>query len=60
MVVVPYMGKYFGRKCAYWGEFFALMFVLFCFVWGRGGRVQGLRVGIGPGYEIDVLMWGNE
>ncbi len=21
MVVVPYLGKYFGRKCAYWGEF---------------------------------------
>ena len=21
MVVVPYIGKYFGRKCAYWGEF---------------------------------------
>ena len=20
MVVVPYLGKYFGRKCAYWGE----------------------------------------
>ena len=20
MVVVPWMGKYFGRKCAYWGE----------------------------------------
>lgn len=20
MVLVPYMGKYFGRKCAYWGE----------------------------------------
>ncbi|KAF2138508.1 uncharacterized protein K452DRAFT_301046 [Aplosporella prunicola CBS 121167] len=19
MVVVPYLGKYFGRKCAYWG-----------------------------------------
>jgi hypothetical protein len=19
MVVVPYIGKYFGRKCAYWG-----------------------------------------
>jgi len=19
MVVVPYMGKYFGRKCVYWG-----------------------------------------
>lgn len=21
MVVVPYLGKYFGRKCAYWSEF---------------------------------------
>ena len=21
MVVVPYVGKYFGRKCAYWGKF---------------------------------------
>lgn len=21
MVVVPYIGKYFGRKCAYWGKF---------------------------------------
>lgn len=21
MVVVPYLGKYFGRKCAYWGKF---------------------------------------
>jgi hypothetical protein len=20
MVIVPYVGKYFGRKCAYWGE----------------------------------------
>ena len=20
MVIVPYLGKYFGRKCAYWGE----------------------------------------
>ena len=19
MVIVPYLGKYFGRKCAYWG-----------------------------------------
>lgn len=23
MVVVPYLGKYFGRKCAYWGTGFA-------------------------------------
>jgi hypothetical protein len=21
MVVVPYLGKYFGRKCAYWGTY---------------------------------------
>ncbi|MCJ1483465.1 hypothetical protein MMC06_003632 [Schaereria dolodes] len=21
MVVVPYVGKYFGRKCAYWGDY---------------------------------------
>lgn len=21
MVVVPYVGKYFGRKCAYWGTY---------------------------------------
>lgn len=21
MLIVPYVGKYFGRKCAYWGEF---------------------------------------
>lgn len=21
MVVVPYVGKYLGRKCAYWGKF---------------------------------------
>jgi hypothetical protein len=20
MVIVPYLGKYFGRRCAYWGE----------------------------------------
>ena len=21
MVLVPYLGKYFGRKCAYWGAY---------------------------------------
>ena len=25
MIVVPYVGKYFGRKCAYWGEFISSM-----------------------------------
>jgi len=29
MVVVPYAGKYFGRKCAYWGEPPALFFFIF-------------------------------
>jgi hypothetical protein len=28
MVLVPYMGKYFGRKAAYWGKF--LIFWLNC------------------------------
>ncbi len=23
MVIVPYLGKYFGRRCAYWGEWAA-------------------------------------
>ena len=26
LVVVPYMGKYFGRKCAFWCEFLSSMF----------------------------------
>ncbi|KAL2353444.1 hypothetical protein BJ546DRAFT_982840 [Cryomyces antarcticus] len=26
LVVAPYVGKYFGRRCAYWGEFFFLLF----------------------------------
>jgi hypothetical protein len=28
IVVVPYIGKYFGRKCAYWGEFLRLHLLL--------------------------------
>jgi hypothetical protein len=28
IVVVPYIGKYFGRKCAYWGEFLCATFLL--------------------------------
>lgn len=31
MVVVPYVGKYFGRKCAYWGK---------SRLSGRGGRAK--------------------
>ena len=52
MVLVPYAGKYFGRKCAYWGEwgaFFYLCSVLLMWMGGRGddverregGRVEG-------------------
>ena len=26
MVVVPYVGKYFGRKCAFWGGYLQAMF----------------------------------
>lgn len=39
MVVVPYVGKYFGRKCAYWGEFYCA-YVLFgsCGEKGEGGK----------------------
>ncbi|KAK7562580.1 hypothetical protein IWX92DRAFT_360703 [Phyllosticta citricarpa] len=25
MVVVPYLGKYFGRKCAYWSEYILVL-----------------------------------
>ena len=27
MVLVPFVGKYFGKKCAYWGGFF-----FFCYI----------------------------
>lgn len=60
MVVVPYVGKYFGRKCAYWSEFL----FLFQFAWGfwtvrgllaneegmgvnRLGKVHGVEVPFG-------------
>lgn len=28
MVLVPFVGKYLGRKCAYWSEFFFLLLLL--------------------------------
>ena len=53
MVVVPYVGKYFGRKCAYWGEFSSvfwglrLCFVLFLWGGGKGGKGKcDLRFGV--------------
>ena len=42
MVVVPYVGKYFGRKCAYWGEFSSFFWGLrLCFVWFLWGGARG-------------------
>lgn len=48
MVIVPYLGRYFGRKCAYWGE---LLYFFCCLLFG--GKecafacflLLGLRVG---------------
>ena len=40
MVVVPYLGKYFGRKCAYWGE---LLFLIPPFARVLCGVVGGER-----------------
>lgn len=36
MVLVPYVGKYFGRKCAYWGKSFPLRMSSY-----DGARCQG-------------------
>lgn len=33
MVLVPFIGKYFGRKCAYWGTFMT--------EFGHWGRLKG-------------------
>lgn len=40
MVVVPYVGKYLGRKCAYWGKSFSVRNELP----GGGGGLRGGRV----------------
>jgi len=47
MVIVPYAGKYFGRKFAYWSQFFYkclkpcyLLIYIFC----RLGQVHGMDV----------------
>lgn len=43
MVVVPYVGKYFGRKCAYWSEFFFRLHGVF----GQSGDCRLTRRGWG-------------
>lgn len=45
MVLVPYAGKYFGRKCAYWGGF-SCFFFFFSFSvedMGKKGKDRGER-----------------
>lgn len=53
MVIVPYLGKYFGRKCAYWGEWVtrgerdrgcAVADVLILCLMGRLGKVHGVEI----------------
>lgn len=42
VVVVPYVGKYFGRKCAYWGELHpGCSSLLFCGGAQARGKVEG-------------------
>lgn len=54
MVVIPYIGKYFGRKCAYWGELLRHLHMehwLTAFSY-RLGEVYGMVVsGRGPLHE---------
>lgn len=48
MVVVPYAGKYFGRRVAYWGEC-----LRFGFWGGRGGGGRGDWRGRDGGWGIE-------
>ena len=44
MVLIPYLGKYFGRRCAYWGEFDDDDSMLVFFSWAWVGFRQILAV----------------
>lgn len=42
MVLVPFVGKYLGRRCAYWGEWLCGPFEWLVFAFGMGwGRDRG-------------------
>ena len=43
MVLVPYAGKYFGRKCAYWGEFLQIIRPRVGLGWDGMGKGVGNR-----------------
>ena len=51
MVVVPYVGKYFGRKCAYWGDYSPFS-VLLQTVAGDADGLGMFRLGEIHGVEI--------
>lgn len=38
MVVVPYVGKYFGRKCAYWSKLRGIFFLIY--LGGGVGKIE--------------------
>jgi hypothetical protein len=65
IVVVPYIGKYFGRKCAYWGEFFRRARIdeaqlTDVSAMDRLGQVHGVEASEsrGRGYESKVVPGG--
>lgn len=37
MVLIPYLGKYFGRRCAYWGQLdhLSIILILTAVAWGK-------------------------
>lgn len=55
MVVVPYLGKYFGRKCAYWGVWYttvSLYFVMTNPTSYRLGQIHGVEISRrGPNHQ---------
>jgi hypothetical protein len=55
MVVVPYVGKYFGRKFAYWSEFHACCWRMIT-DYSRLGKIYGMDVRRrGPIHEQEYL-----
>lgn len=54
MVLVPYLGKYFGRKAAYWGGDFAVMFNATMLMYYRLGQIHGMAV---SGQRGDHKSW---
>ena len=63
MVLVPYVGKYFGRKCAYWGECDRVESPVVSFLtrtillsWADGNILWGEREGKARGEMFELTM----